>query len=156
MKEKSFTVAILVMMLVVSAVAPAIAAEKVFVKSLADSAFDCQPDYPTPPPTCAKSREVVKDLKKQLAKSKHFTIAASKDDADLAVEVMLVLKDSGKYFIRDHSVSMGRTTIVDVDIREIKVEQILTSVYRGTEMDEMFRAKSVNDLRKKLEKLYRK
>ena len=156
MYHKGISIMLAIMMAVAIAVAPAIAAEKVFVRSTADSAYDCQPDYPTPPPTCVKSREVVRDLKNQLSKSKHFTIAASEDDADLAVAVMAVLAGSGKYVIQDNSVHMGGTTIYDVDIREIKVKQILTTVRRGTEIDEMFRAKSVKDLRKKLEKLYRK
>ena len=130
-------------------------ADTVFVKSLAENAADCQPGYPAPPPTCVKSREVVKELNKQLDKSKQFTVATSEDGADLAVEVMLVLEGSGKYAVQDNSVSVGNTTIVDFDVREIKVKQILTTVYRGNDIEQMFRAKSVKDLRKKLEKMYR-
>ena len=125
----------------------------VFVRSTADNAFDCQPDFPNPPPTCAKSREAVRELNKQLSKSKSLAFSRTKDAADLVVAVMAVLVDSGKYAVTDRSVSVGATTYLDFDVNKIKVKRLRATVYRDGKIDELFSAKSVKDLRKRLERM---
>jgi hypothetical protein len=127
----------------------------VFVKSLFDNARDCQPEYPTPPPYCAKAREMVRELNKDLYKSNNFTTAAIKEDAQLVISIHPTFQETGAYAVRDRSYTVGNTTVLDVDVQKLKVKRIGTMVYRNDKLDEMFYAKSIKDLRKKLEGLYR-
>ena len=139
----------------VTSSAAASAPLSVFVESLADNAYDCKPDFPNPPPMCAKSREVVRELNKQLSKTKRFTFSKTKDGADLVVEVMVVLEETGKYAVTDRSVSVGATTYLDFDVKAIKVKRLLVTVYRDGVMNEsILSAKSVKDLRRRLERSY--
>lgn len=137
---------------------PAAAELSVFVESTFDYAYNCKPDFPNPPPVCAKTREAVRELNKQIEKSKHLAFSRTKDEADLVVSIMAVLKDSGKYAVTDNSVVFGNTVLLDVDVRSIKVKQIKASVYRDGEFEwdnSISRSGSIKDLRKKLERKYR-
>jgi hypothetical protein len=122
----------------------------VYVYSLYDFAADCQPDYHPKNPDCFKAAALVVDARKQIEKSEEVTLADSEDAAALVVSLHPTFKDTGKYVVRDNSRTVGDTTVLDVDVKQLKVKSIGTTVYVAGEIADTFHAKNVKDVLKKL------